>query len=171
MLLKLVPDADVFREALRAVKRWARTKGLYSNVRPPRRLADSNIGLVRRGFPVVGLFTRVARARAFDTARFLSNSDFFPRSSACAPWRRRLAPSRGEFLFPKTTHRETQAFSFVLSLSRSLSLSLSRERQEMRCALSTRVCRFSTERERESESELRDAEMTARARERERESF
>eukprot|EP00635_Sarcinochrysidales_sp_CCMP3193_P011928 CAMPEP_0118899326 /NCGR_PEP_ID=MMETSP1166-20130328/5934_1 /TAXON_ID=1104430 /ORGANISM="Chrysoreinhardia sp, Strain CCMP3193" /LENGTH=359 /DNA_ID=CAMNT_0006838453 /DNA_START=108 /DNA_END=1184 /DNA_ORIENTATION=+ len=32
MLLRLVPDVDVFRVALRAVKRWARAKGLYSNV-------------------------------------------------------------------------------------------------------------------------------------------
>lgn len=32
MLLKLVPDVDTFRLALRAVKRWARSKGLYSNV-------------------------------------------------------------------------------------------------------------------------------------------
>ena len=32
MLLSLVPDPAVFRVALRAVKRWARCKGLYSNV-------------------------------------------------------------------------------------------------------------------------------------------
>eukprot|EP00628_Pelagophyceae_sp_CCMP2097_P035172 CAMPEP_0184281262 /NCGR_PEP_ID=MMETSP0977-20130417/60690_1 /TAXON_ID=483370 /ORGANISM="non described non described, Strain CCMP2097" /LENGTH=519 /DNA_ID=CAMNT_0026587241 /DNA_START=39 /DNA_END=1594 /DNA_ORIENTATION=+ len=32
MLLRLVPDAVTFRIALRAVKKWAREKGLYSNV-------------------------------------------------------------------------------------------------------------------------------------------
>uniref|UniRef100_A0A7S3JTP7 polynucleotide adenylyltransferase n=2 Tax=Aureoumbra lagunensis TaxID=44058 RepID=A0A7S3JTP7_9STRA len=32
MLLTLVPDVQIFRLALRAVKRWARAKGLYSNV-------------------------------------------------------------------------------------------------------------------------------------------